>query len=149
LRQKYLFLLTISLLFTQTQYLEDNDSIKDISVSIKMCETSDAELIEKITDATNTQSVITFKDKISNKTFNRYTKELFNNKGIGYISKRGEVFTQLIDNYSKTIQAETLLKLWYSTFYQKPFDAFTQAQTVYKDIFDATVKSSHRLACLF
>ncbi len=99
------------------QYLEDKESIKDISVSIKMCETADAELIEKITDAPNTQSVITFKDKISNKAFNKYTKELFNNKGIGYISKRGEVFTQLKDNFSKTVQAETLLKFWYSTFY--------------------------------
>lgn len=130
------------------QYLENRESIRDISVSIKMCETSDAELIEKITDA-NTQSVITFKDKISNKLFNKYTKELFNNKGIGYISKRGEVFTQLIDNYSKTIQAETLLKLWYATFYEKPFDASTQTQLVYKDIFDATVKSSHKLYPLF
>ncbi len=131
------------------QYLEDKESIKDISVSIKMCETADVELIEKITDATNTQSVISFKDKISNKEFNKWTKELFNNFGIGYISKRGEVFTQFNGNFSKTIQSETLLKYWYSTFYQNPFEAKTQTQIVYKDIFDATTKKSHKLHTLF
>ncbi len=131
------------------QYLENKDSISDISVTIKMCETADIELIEKITDATNTQSVITFKDKISNKKFNVYTKELFNNKGIGYISKRGEVFTQLRDNFSKTVQAESLLKLWYATFYENPFEAATQPQTVYKTIFDATVKQTHKLNAIF
>jgi len=131
------------------QYLEENSSIDDISVTIKICETSEPELIEKITDATNTQSVITFKDKISNKEFNRHSKELFNNMGIGYISKRGEVFTQLIANYSTTIQSDKLLKLWYAAFYQKPFEAATQEQIVYKNIFDATIKKSHELNPLF
>jgi len=131
------------------QYIENKESIKDVTVSVKLCETSDLDLIEKITDATNTQSVITFKDKLSNKKFNIFTKELFKNKGIGYISKRGEVFSQFQENLLKTIQSERLLQLWYATFLEKPFDAKFKRDVVYKDIFDASIKKSHLLHTLF
>ncbi len=131
------------------QYLENKESIQDVSVTVKLCETSDETLIEKITDATNTQSVITFKDKLSNKKFNQYAKEFFKTIGIAYISKRGEIFGTIQENLTKTVQAVDLLKSWYSTFYEQPQEANTTPQIIYKEIFEASIRKNSKLYPLF
>ncbi|GAA4001855.1 hypothetical protein GCM10022408_11450 [Hymenobacter fastidiosus] len=132
------------------QYLDDKDSLADVSVTIRLYQTGDPDLVEQITDATNTQSAISFKDKISNKHFNVYAKEVFDHKSIGYISKRGEVFTNLVSiNAGKTVRSDFVLKLWYASFYEEPYIACFQEQVAFKDIYQASVDSKNYLNSVF
>ncbi|GAB3849427.1 hypothetical protein GCM10028822_13800 [Hymenobacter terrigena] len=132
------------------QFLEDRDSLADVSVTIRLYQTADPGLVEQITDATNTQSAISFKDKISNKQFNIYAKEVFDHKSVGYISKRGEVFTNLVSvGAGKAVRSDLVLKMWYSSFYEEPFIACFQEQLAFKDIYQATVDVKNELHSVF
>lgn len=127
------------------EYLKDENILDDVYITIRLYETEDPELVELITDATNTQSAIGFRDKISNKKFNVYAKELFENKGIGYITKRGEVFVNNSDSLNKTIHNTSLIPLWYSAFFESPHIALSAPKFMYKEVFQATNKSEHPL----
>lgn len=122
------------------EYLRDSTVLDDIYITIRLYETEDPELVELITDATNTQSAIGFRDKISNKKFNIYAKELFENKGIEYITKRGEVFVNTSDTLLKTVHNTSLIPLWYSAFFESPHIALSSPKLMYKAVFQATNK---------
>jgi hypothetical protein len=126
------------------------DSLQNVFVNVRLYETSDTEIVEKITDATNTQTPISYKDKVSNKDFNLYAKEVFANNGIAYITKRGEVFSnQLSKQLKSTIESDTLLRFWYSTFYEQPETAKNSVYEVMEAVFDATNNDMHPLHKLF
>jgi hypothetical protein len=126
------------------------DRLENVFVNVRLYETGDNEIIEKITDATNTQTPISYKDKVSNKDFNLYAKEIFANRGIAYITKRGEVFSShLSKQLNSTIENDTLLRFWYSTFYEQPETAKNSIYEVMATIFDATNNDSHPLHELF
>ena len=126
------------------------NSLENVFVNVRLYETSDLEIVEKITDATNTQTPISYKDKVSNKDFNLYTKEIFANKKIAYITKRGEVFSnQLSKQLNSTIESDTLLRFWYATFYEQPETAKNSVYEVMEVVFDATNNHVHPLHRLF
>lgn len=131
------------------EYKRQKGVLDDVYITIKLYETDDPELVELITDATNTQSAIGFLDKISNKKFNVYAKELFENKGIGYVTKRGELFVSNEDKLKYTIDNKTILLLWYSSFFESPDISISSPKIVYEEIFQATNKQSHRLHSVF
>ncbi|MEI6425668.1 MAG: AIPR family protein, partial [Lentisphaerota bacterium] len=60
-------------------YKKNQSLLEDVYVNIRVYESKDKALIVKITDATNTQTPINYRDKISNKDFNKYAKEIFAN----------------------------------------------------------------------
>lgn len=126
------------------QYLKDKESLEDVYLTVKLYETQDQELIDLITDATNTQSAIWFKDKLSNKKFNLYTKEFFANKGIGYLTKQGETFTNT--NFKHQISSEYLLVNWYRTFLES---SYLSNDNMLKDVFSAISNVKHPLHKLF
>jgi hypothetical protein len=129
---------------------QGSDRLQNVFVNVRLYETSDSEIIEKITDATNTQTPISYKDKVSNKDFNVYTKEVFANKGIAYITKRGEVFAGSANKQFKyAIESDTLLRFWYATFYEQPEVAKNSVYEVMEDIFDGTNNEHHPLHQLF
>jgi AIPR protein len=126
------------------------DSLHNVFVNVRLYETSDTEIVEKITDATNTQTPISYKDKVSNKDFNLYAKEIFANNGIAYITKRGEVFSnQLSKQLKSTIGSDTLLRFWYATFYEQPETAKNSVYEVMEAVFDAANNDVHPLHELF
>jgi AIPR protein len=126
------------------------DSLHNVFVNVRLYETSDTEIVEKITDATNTQTPISYKDKVSNKDFNLYAKEIFANNGIAYITKRGEVFSNHLSKQLKsTIESDTLLRFWYSTFYEQPETAKNSVYEVMEAVFDAANNDVHPLHELF
>ena len=126
------------------------DGLQNVFVNVRLYETSNTEIVEKITDATNTQTPISYKDKVSNKDFNLYAKEVFANHGIAYITKRGEVFSnQLNKQLKSTIESDTLLRFWYATFYEQPETAKNSVYEVMEAIFDATNNDIHPLHKLF
>lgn len=126
------------------------DGLQNVFVNVRLYETSNTEIVEKITDATNTQTPISYKDKVSNKDFNVYAKEVFANDGIAYITKRGEVFSNhLSKQLNSTIESDTLLRFWYATFYEQPETAKNSVYEVMEAIFDATNNDNHPLHRLF
>lgn len=130
-------------------YKKNPTLLEDVYVNVRVYESKDKELIEKITDATNTQTPINYRDKISNRDFNRYTKEIFANKGINYIVKRGEFFSKNSIKYSESIESETVLKFWYASFFEQPEIAKNSISTVLQKIFDSTYIENHPLEKLF
>jgi len=120
-------------------YEEDKTKLDDVYITVRLYETKDQKLVNKITEATNTQTSINFRDKISNKDFQKYVKLLFENKGIAYISKRGEIFTnQLSKEMHESITSEKAIKFWYATYYEKPEIAKNSVSRVLEEVFDAT-----------
>ena len=112
--------------------------LKGVFVNVRVYESKESTLIEKITDATNTQTPITNKDKISNKDFNGLAKTVFTNNGIEYITKRGEGFGSKALSYSLQVESETIIKFWYATFYEKPETAKNSIASVLQEIYDAS-----------
>ncbi|MCC3154601.1 AIPR family protein [Hymenobacter sp. BT770] len=132
------------------EFLKDKSKLTDVYLTVKLYQTDNPELVDMITDATNTQSAISFKDKLSNKKFNSYIKTVFENKNIGYITKRGEVFTNSFStSLQKSVQNELPLTLWYSSFYEEPYIAYASAKIVFKEIYQASINSRHPLHNLF
>ncbi len=125
------------------------ERLKGVYVNIRVYESKDTNLIEKITDATNTQTPITNKDKISNKDFNSWTKTFFANNGIEYVTKRGEGFKPNNNNYHKQVDSETVLKFWYAVFYEEPEVAKNSIARVLQEIYDASSSENHPLKFLF
>ena len=131
-------------------YKKNAIDLENVYVLVRLYETTDPELVSKITDATNTQSPINFRDKISNKNFNLYTKTLFELNGIGYLTKRGDTFENSFSRaLSESIHADHLLKFWYASFYEKPALAKNSKAKVLEDIFEATSNKTHLLHPLF
>ncbi len=130
-------------------YKKNPSLLEDVYVNIRIYESRDKELIEKITDATNTQTPINYRDKISNRDFNRYTKEIFANNGINYIIKRGEFFHRESAQYAESIESEMVLKFWYASFYEEPETAKNSVSSVLQRIFDSTFIENHPLEKLF
>ena len=131
-------------------YRQSPDQLEGVYVVVRLYETTDNELIDKITEATNTQSPINYRDKISTRRFNDYTKEIFANAGIAYLSKRGETFYDSLSiNLQKAVHSETVLKFWYATFYEQPGRAKSAKSKVLEELFDATTNKNSDLYPLF
>ncbi|MDD5271888.1 MAG: AIPR family protein, partial [Methylovulum sp.] len=131
-------------------YQQDKARLNGVFVVVRLYETTDNELIEKITNATNTQSPINFRDKISTRSFNDYTQDVFANAGIGYLCKRGETFdNRLSMALKKSVHSETVLKFWYATFYEQPERAKSTKSKVLEELFDATTNKNNKLYPLF
>ncbi len=131
------------------QYQKDPSTVENVFVNIRLYESDDPVLIDKITDATNTQTPINFRDKVSNKNFNDWTKQLFELSNIAYLTKRGETFSnKLSKELNESVNSDTVLKFWYATFYEKPEIAKNSISTVLEDIFDGA-NSVNPLKLLF
>jgi len=131
-------------------YRENPALLDGVYVLVRLYETADPDLVSRITDATNTQSPINFRDKMSNKAFNGYTKAVFENASIGYLAKRGETFDNSFSrSLEQAIHADTLLKFWYASYYEKPELAKNSKAKVLEDIFEAKSTESHPLHDLF
>ncbi len=131
-------------------YRQQPSKLEGVYVVVRLYETTESELIDKITEATNTQSPINFRDKISTRRFNDFTKEIFANAGIGYLSKRGETFdNQLSISLNKSVHSETVLKFWYATFHEQPERAKSSKSKVLEELFDATTNKNNSLYSLF
>jgi len=132
-------------------YKEDRDLLEDVYLIVKLYETENQNLIDLITEATNTQSAINYRDQMSNKKFNKIAEDFFASKGIRYVSKRGEVIKKpLLDQGVKeSISSELAVKFWYATYNKKPHIAKNSIRTVLREVFLATKYEEKKLANLF
>jgi len=131
-------------------YKQDRTKLEGVYVLIRLYETNEKDLIDKITDATNTQSPINFRDKMSNKNFNEITKTFFAQKGIDYLTKRGEILSLNADiAYKNMVHSDIVLKFWYASFRESPEEAKNSKSKVLETIYDASIDSEHSLHPLF
>lgn len=131
-------------------YKEDRTKLDGVYVLIRLYETSDPDIVEKITDATNTQSPISYRDKISNRDFNKYTKALFESHNIGYLAKRGDTFENTLSKQLKdSIQSDSVFKFWYASYQELPEFAKNSKSKLLEEIFEASSDKSHKLYSLF
>lgn len=121
-------------------FIEDPSLLEDVYVTLKVYESRDTSLTEMITEATNTQTSISFKDQMSNKEFNEHTTAYFASNKVKYISKRGQIVRgdDLTEGLQDSINNEMVLKFWYATYYKKPHIAKISKTTILENIFLAT-----------
>lgn len=131
-------------------YEDDRAKLDGVYVLIRLYETSDPEVVDKITDATNTQSPISYRDKLSNKNFNQYTKAIFESHNIGYLAKRGDTFENTLSKQlNESIQSDTVFKFWYATFQELPEFSKNSKSKMLEEIFEASSDKNHKLHNLF
>lgn len=126
-------------------FKENPDLLKDVFITIKVYESRDQQLTDLITEATNTQTSINFKDQMSNKAFNNWAQVHFAARGVKYISKRGEIVRgdDLTEKLKDSINNEVVLKFWHATFNRDPHRAKTSKSFVQENIFLATKGDSN------
>jgi len=131
-------------------YQKDSTKLDGVYILIRLYETSDPDIVDKITDATNTQSPISYRDKISNKNFINYTKALFESQNIGFLAKRGDTFENTLSKQLKeSIQSDTVFKFWYATFQELPEFSKNSKSKLLEEIFEASNDKGHKLNSLF
>ena len=131
-------------------YKEDSTKLDGVYVLIRLYETSDPEIVDKITDATNTQSPISYRDKLSNKNFIRYTTALFESSEIGFLAKRGDTFeNSLSKQLNESVQSDTVFKFWYATYQELPEFSKNSKSKLLEEVFEASNDEAHKLHKLF
>ena len=131
-------------------YNKDQSKLDGVYVLIRLYETSEPDLVNKITDATNTQSPINFRDKISNKKFNKYIKELFESNEIGFLTKRGDTFENSLSRQLKdSVESDVVYKFWYATYKELPEIAKNSKSKILEEIYEASENENHKLYNLF
>lgn len=127
----------------------ESDLLEKVFVNVRLYEAVDSLIIEKITDATNTQTPINYRDKVSNKDFSVYAKLVFENESVAYINKRGDVFSnKLSRELNDSVDSDTVIKFWYATFYEQPEVAKNSITKVLEEVYDAA-NNEHPLSPLF
>jgi hypothetical protein len=131
-------------------YQKEREQLDGVYVLIRLYETNDPEIVEKITDATNTQSPINYRDKISNKNFINYTKAIFESNNIGFLAKRGDTFDNTLSKQlEESIHSDVVLKYWYATFQELPEFAKNSRSKLLEEIFEASSDDTNTLHRLF
>ncbi len=131
-------------------YQQNREKLDGVYILIRLYETNDPEIVDKITDATNTQSPINYRDKISNKNFIKYTKALFESNGIGFLAKRGDTFENALSKQlEESVHSDTVFKYWYATFQELPEFAKNSKSKLLEEIFEASGDNTSRLNNLF
>jgi hypothetical protein len=126
------------------------ENLDNVFVNVRVYETRDKALLNKITDATNTQTPINYRDKVSTKLFTENLQVVFKNAGIGLIVKRGDSFSPATQkNFNDHVNIDTVIKFWYATFYEQPEKAKDSISSILQEIYDATSSGRHQLQCLF
>jgi AIPR protein len=110
------------------QYKTAPESLHNVFVLIRLYETDQQDLIDLITDATNTQSAIDFRDKLSNKPFMKNLKAFFAENGVDLVTKRGDTFRSFIknDTIRPSVESDVALENWYDIFSGKHYNIFFQ-----------------------
>jgi len=131
-------------------YQKNRETLAGVYVLIRLYETNDPEIVEQITDATNTQSPINYRDKISNKNFIKYTKAIFELNNIGFLAKRGDTFDNILSKQlEESIHSDMVFKYWYATFQELPEFAKNSKSKLLEEIFEASGDNTNKLNSLF
>ncbi len=129
------------------EYLNGTD-LGGVYVTVRLYETDEPDLIDLITDATNTQSSIDFRDKISNKPFLKRLKAFFAERKVALITKRGEAFQNFYHEnaFDYNIESDKALQIWFDLFVRKADYYFWDNNlNIMKELYEAESNPEHLL----
>jgi hypothetical protein len=127
-------------------YLKHPNSLNGVFVVVRVYETDDETLIDLITDATNTQTAIDFRDKLSNKPFMLQIKAFFELHNVAFITKRGEAFRNFYQEtvFETSIENDAALRNWYRYFIEEN-GILEPERSVMEEFFEANRNTLHPL----
>jgi hypothetical protein len=116
---------------------------ENTEVLLKIHATTDKEVIDKITIATNNQNPINLRDLRSNENIQiHYQKYIFDKYGYYYERKRNEFRSLKKDQKKKIIINEKMGQAYLAIGLKKPHQALGSKSDIFKDEFDAVFKKS-------
>jgi hypothetical protein len=131
------------------EYLNGTD-LGGVYLTVRLYETDEPNLIDLITDATNTQSSIDFRDKISNKPFLKRLKAFFAIRKVALITKRGEAFQNFYHEnaFEFNIESDRALVIWYLSFMTSFSDndyyyLYERDKDFMKELYEAESNTEH------
>lgn len=110
------------------------NTVDNIDVLARIYETKSASLIEKITEATNSQTPISLRDLKANHSTQTLIKEYFEVNGLYLETKRGEYRTK-DTSIASIIQNDSVLQAYVSLFFDIPHQAKSSKTLIFQQYF--------------
>ena len=99
---------------------------------IKVIQTEDPNLLNNITEATNSQTAVTSRDLRSNDTVQRYIEEHLRALGYYYEARTSKYISDEEVKSDKRIDAATAAQVWLAFRLQRPYESLKKSQ-IFKD----------------
>ncbi|MBP6857660.1 MAG: AIPR family protein [Candidatus Pacebacteria bacterium] len=111
-----------------------SDELKpDVKVLIRIVETTNADLLNQIIEATNSQTKVTSRDLHSNDEVQRLIEEHLKTKGFFYEARKNKYKGK---DVSKRVDAEIAAQSYYSIFFEQPAIAKDKKKLLFGDKYD-------------
>jgi hypothetical protein len=127
-------------------YQEDPERVSHVDVLVRIVETKDRTISERISDTANRQTPISTRDLHANDWIQRKLEQDFLQKGYFYERKKNQYSDQPTD---KRLDSELLAQLSLSYYFELPSEARNSKSIVFNDeymhIFDEDVVTASRL----
>lgn len=120
----------------------------DVKVLVRLVETTDAELLAKIIEATNTQTRVTSRDLRSNDEMQKLIEQHLLSRGYFYEARKNKYKGK---DATKRVDAEVAAQAYYSVFFESPGPAKNKKkllfgdQTTYESIFNDSLEPENIL----
>lgn len=116
---------------------KDSEKIDDVLVLVRICETNDKNITEKISETTNSQTPINNRDLKANDNIQKKLEEQFITSGYFYERKKNQHFEE---SKEKRLDNELLGQIYQACYLEEPAEAKNQKSKVfgekYEKIFD-------------
>jgi AIPR protein len=124
-------------------YLEDRQKIDDVLVLVRVCQTTNHKISEKIGETTNSQTPVLTRDLHANDRIQKQLEDEFNSLGFFYERKRNQYATQ---PKTKRLDNELLGQMFLAYYLDMPSEARNSKSLVfggkYSDIFNEHTTAS-------
>ncbi|GMO66517.1 MAG: hypothetical protein Ta2D_12550 [Rickettsiales bacterium] len=122
-----------------------SNSLNDIQILVRIYETTNSEIIEKITIGTNSQNAINLRDLQSNEQEQKRIQEFFADKNIGLEIKRGEFNNESNKTeFDKTIKNDELFQRYMTLYEEKPHLARGSKTALFNKNFNEILKNKDK-----
>jgi hypothetical protein len=119
-----------------------NKTLSDVYLLLRLYETDNEKLIDKITEGTNSQNPIFERDLRANNEIQLLVKNYFNEKGYLYETHRNEYSDKKIDK-GKIASNERVFQAYISLFKEMPNEAKSSKSKIFEKYFDNIFLSSN------
>ncbi|MDI9314312.1 MAG: AIPR family protein [Hydrotalea sp.] len=120
------------------EYKNNPEKLKGISVPVRIYQTSDDDIIAKITEGLNSQNNIFSRDVKSYNPIQKQVVEFFKQKNINLSVKRKEKF----DNDNTTISNEVVFQSYIALYEGRPSEAKSSKSKIFENDFDGVFDGS-------
>jgi hypothetical protein len=127
-------------------YQESPEKLEDVLIIVRICETRDSRISEKISETTNSQTPVNTRDLHANDEIQRKIEEEFASLGYFYERKKNQHQTQ---EKAQRLDNELLGQIYLAYYLDRPSEAKNTKTLVFGDaydmIFDETTVNARRM----